>query len=144
MDFFRSLFLHNFWWKLFSVVLATLIWLAVNATLSNEAVLTRRFTLANVTRKFPHRPIMVMTGTGEHPAVTIEPSDVSVLVRGPAELLSTLQEQDVQVFLPLQDHKNLPGDLPVIVHVPPGIKEVVAFPEHVTVRSTVDNVKQKP
>jgi hypothetical protein len=41
---------------------------------------------------------MVMTGSGAHPAVTIEPSDVSVLVRGPAELLSSLREQDVQVF----------------------------------------------
>jgi hypothetical protein len=143
MDFFRSLFLHNFWWKLFSVVLATLIWLAVNATLSNEAALSRRFALANVTHKFPHLPVLVMTGTGEHPAVTIEPSDVSVLVRGPAELLSSLQEQDVQVFLHLQE-KNPFGDFPVIVHVPPGIKEVVAFPDVVAVRPASENLKQKP
>jgi len=144
MDFVRSLFLHNFWWKLFSVVLATLIWLAVRANLSNEAALTRRDTLANVTRKFAHRPVMVMTGTGEHPALTIEPGDVSVLVRGSAELMSNLQEEDVQVFLHLQNLKNLTGDFPVVVHVPPGIKEVVAFPELVIVRSVPENLKQKP
>jgi hypothetical protein len=50
MGFLRSIFLHNFWWKLFSVVLATLIWLAVNSTLSNEAVLTRRSALKTATR----------------------------------------------------------------------------------------------
>jgi hypothetical protein len=87
---------------------------------------------------------MVMTGTGEHPAVTIEPTDVSVLVRGPAELLSSLQEQDVQVFLHLPDQKNSAGDFSVVVHVPPGIKEVVAFPELVTVRPVAENLKQKP
>ena len=143
MEFFRSLFLHNFWWKLFSVVLATLIWLAVNATLSNEAMLTRRLNLAS-NQKFAHCPILVMTSTGEHPAVTIEPSDVSVLVRGPAELLSSLKPQDVQVFLHLPDHKNPTGEFPVVVHVPPGIKEVVAFPEQVTVRPAPESVKPKP
>lgn len=136
------MFLHNFWWKLFSVVLATLIWFAVNSTLSNEAVLTRRSALKNVTQKFSHRPVMVMTGTGEHPAVIVEPNDVSVLVRGPAELLSTLREQDVQVFLHLNP-KELPGDFPVSVHVPPGM-EVFAYPESVTVHRAPENSKPKP
>lgn len=144
MDFFRSLLLHNFWWKLFSAVLATMIWLAVNATLSNEAVLTRRFTPATFTRKFSRLPIMVMTTTNEHRAVTIEPGDVSVLVRGPRELLDSLLEQDVQVFLDLKDFKDLTGDFSVIVHVPPGIKEVVTFPERVTVRSVPEAFKPKP
>jgi len=126
--FLRALFLHNFLLKLFSIVLATLIWLAVWASLRGAS--------AEVTRKFPRRPVLVMTGTGEHPALAIEPPDVSVLVRGPAALLSGLKEQDIQVFLQLQGRPDPAGDFGVVVHVPPGVTEVVSFPERVTVRPT--------
>jgi hypothetical protein len=134
--FLRAFFLHNFWLKLFSVVLATLIWLAVWASLRGESVLSHRIASAEVTRKFPRRPVLVVTGTGEHPALAIEPSDVSVLVRGPAAVLSGLKEQDIQVFLHLQGRLDSAGDFGVVVHAPIGVTEVVAFPEHVTIRPT--------
>jgi hypothetical protein len=122
----HSILLHNFWLKLFSIILATLIWIAVRANLASAS--------ADVNRKFPHRPVLVMSGAGEHPALTIEPGDVSVLVRGPAELIGRLKEQDVQVFLPLDDRQDLPGEFAIVVHVPPGLKEVVAFPDRVSVQ----------
>jgi len=123
----HSIFLHNFWLKLFSIILASLIWIAVNANLATGST--------NVNRKFPRRPVLVMTGAGEHPPLAIEPNDVSVLVRGPSALIGGLKEQDVQVFLHLGGPHELPGVFDIVVHVPPGIKEVVAFPERVTVRA---------
>jgi hypothetical protein len=123
----RAIFLHNFWLKLFSVILASLIWMAVRANLASAST--------DVNRKFPHRPVLVMTGAGEHPALAIEPGDVSVLVRGPKDLIGSLTEQDVQVFLQLDGRREPSGEFGIVVHVPPGIKEVVAFPERVFVRS---------
>ena len=131
----RTVFLHNFWLKFFSVIVATLIWLAVDANLRKESPLGR-FTSANINRKFLRRPVLVMTGAGEHPSLALEPGDVSVLVRGPASVLGNLKEQDVQVFLDLQGRRELAGRFRVVVHAPPGVTEVIAFPEHVTVRLT--------
>jgi hypothetical protein len=123
--FLRALFLHNFWWKLFSVVLATLIWLAVS---------DQRVASAEVTREFPHRPVLVMTGTGEHPALAIEPPEVSVLVRGPIALIGELNDQDIQVFLNLQGRTDVAGDFGLVVRAPPGVSEAVVFPKKVTLR----------
>jgi hypothetical protein len=41
------------------------------------------------------------------------------------------------------NEKDLPGDFPVGVHVPPGM-EVFAFPESVTVRRAPQTSKEKP
>ena len=131
----RTIFLHNFWLKVFSVLVSTLIWLTVDANLKKELPL-ERFASGEVNRKFPHRPVLVMTGAGEHPALALEPSDVSVRVRGPAATVGNLREEDVQVFLDLQGHRELSGEFRIIVHAPPGVTEVYAVPETVTVRPT--------
>jgi YbbR domain-containing protein len=131
----HTIFLHNFLLKFFSVLVATLIWLAVDASLRKGSP-PGRYSTADVNHRFPRRPVLVMTGAGEHPALTLEPSDVSVLVRGPASALGNLKEQDVQVFLDLKGQRELSGDFPVVVHAPPGVTEVYAFPERVTVRPT--------
>jgi len=131
----HTIFLHNFWLKFFSVLVATLIWLAVDASLRKGAP-PGRYASTEVNRKFPRRPVLVMTGVEEHPALALEPGDVSVLVRGPASVLGNLKEQDVQVFLDLQGHRELAGEFRVVVHAPPGVTEVFAFPGHVTVRPT--------
>ena len=131
----RTIFLHNFWLKVFSVIVATLIWLAVDASLRKGSP-PGRYASTDVNRKFARRPVLVMTGAGEHPALMLEPSDVSVLVRGPASALGNLAEQDVQVFLDLKGQRELSGDFPVVVHAPPGVTEVHAFPGRVTVRPT--------
>lgn len=131
----RTIFLHNFWLKVFSVLVSTLIWLTVDANLKKELPLGR-FAIGEVKRKFVHRPVLVMTGAGEHPALALEPSDVSVLVRGPTSTVGNLREEDVQVFLDLQGRRELSGDFRIVVHVPPGVSEVYAFPETVSVRPT--------
>ena len=130
--FLRALFLHNFWLKLSSVVLATLIWLTVWASIKGESPLAQRVVSMEV--EFPRRPVLVMTGTGELQAQTIEPPDVSVLVRGPAAIVRELSEQDIQVFLNLHERPDSTGKVGLAVRVPPGVTDVVVVPKRVTVR----------
>ena len=129
----RTIFFHNFWLKFFSVLVSTLIWLAVDASLRKESPVGR-FASAEVNRKFPRQPVLIMTGAGEHAALALDPADVSVLVRGPASVLNNLKEEDVQVFLDLRGHREPAGKFPVVVRAPPGATEVFAFPETVMVR----------
>ena len=84
----RSLILDHFWLKLFSLILATLIWLTVrDSGVSSDA-----------TRTFVNRPILVLTDKSQHTAVTVNPSVASVTVRGPASFINELTEQEIQAL----------------------------------------------
>jgi len=119
----RSLILDHFWAKLFSLVLAVLIWLTVKSDLGGEA-----------TRRFPDRPILVLTDKAEHVAVVANPSQASVTVRGPAPLLNELSDQDIHVYVRINDPRQVNGVLPVHAHVPSGASVVRIFPETATIK----------
>ena len=129
----RSLIVDHFWLKLFSLILATLIWLAVRANINNEPGV-RRFDAADVTRTFTRRPIQVMTDTGAHPAVQIDPGAVDIVVRGGAEQIDKLQEQQVRAFIRLPEATNLTGNVPVHVQLPREAALVFVSPMIVTVK----------
>src|SRR5258706_4751156 len=115
----RSLILDHFWLKLFSLVLATLIWLAVQANLTNGALPTKKASGTD-TRTFLHQPIMLLTQAAEHPAVSVTPDEVAVTVRGPFALIRELAASDIHVFIRLTERRRFSGDLPIHVHVPVG------------------------
>jgi hypothetical protein len=108
----RTRLFDQIWLKLFSVILATLIWLAVWANLRNEPVLKQ-------THTFFSRPILVLTDPSERQTFSLMPDRATVAVRGPADLLQAMKEEDISVFVRV-DPKQLTGDLPVQVHVPAG------------------------
>lgn len=115
----RSLILDQFWLKLFSLVLATLIWLAVKANLENGPLFARK-TGSEDLRTFISRPILVLTEFSEHPPLSVIPERATVTVRGPVDLLQGLKEDDINLFVRLSDPRLLPSDLPVHAHVPVG------------------------
>jgi hypothetical protein len=120
----RPLIFHHFWLKLFSVVLAVLIWLTVRGT-SGET-----------TRTFPNRPILVLTDTSQHPTVAINPTEASITVRGPLSLLQEITDYDINVFVRLADRSQFSGELPIRVHVPSGASVVLITPATTFVKST--------
>jgi YbbR domain-containing protein len=122
----RSLLLDHFWLKLISLVLAVLIWLTVRADLGNSS--------AEATRRFADRPILVLTDKAEHVAVVASPSQTAVTVRGPAALLSELSEQDIHVYVRLNDPRQINGVLPIHAHVPSGASVVLISPASATIK----------
>ena len=120
----RSLIFHHFWLKLFSVVLAVLIWLTVRGTSSE------------VTRTFPNRPILVLTDTSQHTTVAINPTEASITVRGPSSLLQEITEQDINVFIRIAERAQFSGELPIRVHVPSGASVALITPATTFVKST--------
>lgn len=122
----RSIFAHQFWLKLLSLVLASLIWLTVKANLGGTG--------GEATRTFTNRPILLLTDSAEHVAMVSSPNQASVTVRGPALLIQEMADQDVHVFVRLNDRAQSTGELPVHAHVPAGATVAMVSPLTATVR----------
>jgi YbbR domain-containing protein len=120
----RSLILNHFWLKSISLVLAILIWLTVKSDLGSR----------ERTRTFPNRPILLLTDKAEHVAVAANPSQASITVRGPAGLVNELTDQDIHVYVRLQDPRQIGGELPVHAHVPSGATVVLINPATATIK----------
>lgn len=122
----RSLLFDNLWLKLFSLLLATLIWLTVRTSLNSA---TRE-----TTRRFARQPVVVMTESEEYRSFSVEPQQVSVTVRGPAALIDDMNDRDIHAFVQLAGENSMAGMYPVEVHVPPGVTVVLVAPRTVLVR----------
>lgn len=122
----RSLILDHLGLKVFSIILATLIWMAVRTNFASPA--------AEADRSFVNRPILVLTDNAEHSAVLVNPNQASVTLRGPASLMQIIKEEDVQVFVRLSEKRQFTGELPVHVHVPAGASVALLTPATAAVK----------
>ncbi len=122
----RSLFFEHLWLKLFSLVLAMLIWVAVRGNLSKGE--------HDAVRKFRHLPVMLLTDATERRALVVEPEVVDVTVRGPAGLLDDLSERDIEAFVRVQGSRDT-GTFTVEIHTPPGVHLFLLTPGRATVRA---------
>ncbi len=129
----RSFLLENLWLKSFSLILAILIWLAIQSNPSEYQV---------VQSLFPPRtqilelrcPIAIMNPPGSHAAFNLEPGTVIVKVRGEEAVLRKLNPDNIQVYVRLPELLKLNRLFPVEVIVPRevALKEVV--PDQVSVK----------
>jgi len=125
----RSLIFDQLWLKLFSLVLATLIWLAVWANLGGERI-------SKFTRSFINQPILVLTTeSADRPSFNVIPERATVTVRGPVDLIQSMKDTDISVFVRVVDPRQTAGDLPVQVYLPAGASVALVTPLTAQVRS---------
>lgn len=116
----RDAILQNFWLKLFSLVLATMIWFAIFGAQNNLRV--DRPVLGTVTRKLELVPITVMKSAADLRAFKVEPSAVEITVSGPIAKVQALTPQQVEVFINLTDMSDTVGPTKkILVHLPADI-----------------------
>jgi hypothetical protein len=136
----RNLILKNFWWKLLSLILGTLVWLVVNSSLEkSEYAQTPVVTVS--TRSFPTVPITLMTSVNNTNQFRLNPDVVSVEVSGKPEELEKLFTEQIKAFVDVTktpDEKEVRLDIEV--QVPRGFK-IESFKPAVTVveRATPSN-----
>lgn len=119
----RDAILQNFWLKLFSLVLATMIWFAIYGAQNN--LRGDRPVLGTVTRKIAQVPITVMKSAADLRAFRVEPSQIEVTVRGPIAEVQALTARQLEVFINLTDVHDTAGlTKKILVHTPPGIAVV--------------------
>ena len=119
----RDAILQNFWLKLFSLVLATMIWFAIFGAQNNLRV--DRPVLGTVKHKFEHVPITVMKSAADLRAFRVEPSEIEVTVRGTIAEVQALTARQLEVFINLTDVHDTAGlTKKILVHAPAGITVV--------------------
>ena len=99
----RDIVVHNFWWKLLSLLLAALTWLTIETALKREQVLRQTPVVGSYFRDFPALPVTLLTASTNTNHFRIDPSTASVRVSGPADQLQKLQEPDIHVYIDLSD-----------------------------------------
>ena len=127
----HDLIFKNFWLKLFSFVLATLIWFTIWSNLENESRLPWRLARVARDREFLNRPVMILARANETNMFRVAPNSVNVTVRGSQLLLNQLKEGDLQVFVRPAGPGEPAGSLPVQVYAAKGLTVVHIEPRSV-------------
>ncbi|HYV27687.1 MAG TPA: CdaR family protein [Candidatus Eisenbacteria bacterium] len=130
----RESIAKDFWLKMFSLALATLIWFTVKFAIRNEMNVARTALAPTTQRVFEKLPITVMTAAGESRGFKVEPESVKVVVSGEAVALQILKERDIEVYVNLTDVQDAKGLRKRIeVYTPPGVGLVRVVPPDVSV-----------
>lgn len=129
----RAIFLENLWLKLFSLLLATLVWLAVNANIDRQAGLREQENFETTTN-FVARPVLILTDTGAHAPVRVDPPTVDIAVRGRAGDLNRLDPLDIRAFVRVPERMDFDGTVAVYVQLPKDASLIMVSPSIVRVR----------
>jgi YbbR domain-containing protein len=126
IKFLRHVFLEDFWLKLFSLVLAVVVWLIVTFASQKEAGMTPRV--------FSDLPIRVLSSAEDVRGFRVSPNEVTVTVQGNAKTLQNLRSKDIQAVVDLTG-VGAARDLhkPVKVLFPAGVAFLHVAPEEVQV-----------
>ena len=103
----KDFILRNLWLKMASLVLATLIWLTVQANLEKETRMVQQTPSGAdqlekrdiVQRQFEFVPVAVRCDGTNCPAFRAEPSTVSVTVSGDSQKIWKMEAKDILVFV---------------------------------------------
>jgi len=121
----------DFWWKLFSLVLAVVIWLTVYKIREEPVVLAA---VTGVPLTYGSLPVLVVSTAADVRDFRVLPGAVSVKVSGPAEVMAVLQANQIHPVVDLTDitvTRNLKRR--VEVSTPPGVTLVSVEPAEVNI-----------
>ena len=126
IKFLRHLFLEDFWLKLFSLLLAVVVWLIVSFASQKQELVTPRV--------FSDLPIRVVSSAEDVRGFKVSPNKAQVIVQGNASTLQNLENNDLHVVVDLTGLATA-GDLHkrVRVSVPAGVGLVSVVPDEVLV-----------
>ncbi|MGC8743638.1 MAG: CdaR family protein [Verrucomicrobiia bacterium] len=117
--------------KIISFLIAVFIWFAIYS-LQHDVRLSRNHNL--VTKTFHNHPITVMKAALDSHGYRVNPSEVEVILRGPANILNSLTEKDIEVYINLTDVVDVVRlRKKVLIFVPEGVTVVNVNPPFVTV-----------
>lgn len=128
----RDLLFQNFWVKLFSFALATVIWFTVNAIIHEPKVEAPVDEAAQ--QKFTRVPITVMMNAADARGFRVVPGEVTVTVAGKFLALQRVTDKDIQAFVNLTDARDTGGAAKKIqIVLPDGVSLVRVEPAMVRV-----------
>ncbi len=97
----RALILHHFWLKLFSLLLATLIWFAIHFGIQSGLRSPEALIINPTTKQFSGVPIRILSQPGDTRVFKVHPKEVVLTVVGEEAILRDLTAQNISVFVDL-------------------------------------------
>jgi hypothetical protein len=130
----RNLVLHDFGWKLVSVILAALVWWRIDTLLVTNLRTTNAVANSTRTREFT-LPVRVMTSARESRGFEVTPAQVVVTVGGGAATLQGLKPDQLQVYVDAATLSDAPtSQATVAVNMPDEVSLVKVTPRQVAVQ----------
>lgn len=103
----RDYILDRFWLKLFSFILATLIWFTIHNVQMESQVATNPFRRVE-SREFD-RTVRIVTLPTSRRRFKVEPVQVRITVRGNASVLDRIKHSEIQPYVILTDALDSPA-----------------------------------
>jgi hypothetical protein len=126
---------NNYWLKLFSLVLATLIWFVISSNFRSAETPVNIAALRPTASKDFRRPVVVMMPARNVQPFQVDPGEVTVKVLGDQAVLNKLREDDIDVYVNLMNVQNPQGSFRVDVGHPREVSIKEVWPAHVYVKS---------
>ena len=133
--FLRDLFTKDLGLKLFSLVMAILIYSTITlVAFKNESPVLPPLTLATDVRTFYNLPVRVISSAADVRRFRVDPATVAVRVQGAPQVLANLESKDIRVLVDLTGIETA-HDLRqrLEVSTPPGVTHVGVVPPDVRV-----------
>lgn len=115
----RESIVHNFWWKVTSLLLAVIVWFVVKAQDTSTA---RPQVLPRHSYRFRSHPLNVMRDSVDKRPLRITPTEVDITVTTPITETSRLSASDIQTFVDLAEVDPQTRKAPIRVYVTRGIR----------------------
>jgi YbbR domain-containing protein len=127
ISFLRNLVLKDFWLKLFSLVLAFLLWLTVSFARRKDSGIDQRVSSKML-------PVAILALAEDVHNFRVSPSEVEVTLQGNPKTLNNLQTNDIRAIVDLTG-VGAARDLRkrIEVSVPAGVTPLSVIPEEVQV-----------
>ena len=123
----RDSFTKDIGWKIFSVILALVIWLTVHKIYEEPGAATTRAR----ENTYGDLPVLVVSASSDVHDFRVVPATVSVTVSGPPDTMAILQANQIRATVDLSVGKELRRK--VEVSTPPKVTLVSVDPPRVTV-----------
>ena len=132
----RDLFIKDWGWKLFSLLLAAAIWLTVHRILQESIIPTAASGSSTLT--YGNLPVMLVSASVDVGGYRLLKSTVSVTVTGSPEVIGKLQANQVHASVNLAGSNTVNTvKQHVDVSVPVGVTVIDIFPESLGVLAPV-------
>ena len=126
----KALFTYNRWQKIFSLLLASLIWFAVRTGIGLNL---RVDDVGRDGRRFAGLPITVLTTASDLGRYQVVPATVTLVLRGDPEVLKDLAPADIEVYVNLVEPGPGRSTRPIHFHAPAGTEVVTINPVEVQI-----------
>lgn len=131
---FRAFIQHNFWLKLFSLVLATVIWVLIKYGVQDQFTMGQSPVINPMGPDSMSLPVYILKQPGDARIFKVTPDRVVVTVTGESAILRNLTKKDFNAYVDMTlIRPNEPLSQKVQLDVPKGVTELSIVPLAVNV-----------